>query len=184
MGLVNSVLNRVDALNDLNVGFFKREIHSRATNLFITAPAELGEVAKNILLTPVNAASTVLKTLTKATVLLTGSATLKKFDEKLPGFNDLIQSISNVFAYAIGAFLSATVGVLFPNVNYKLQCSLGLAVNPRYQEITLSFDDNEDLTPEEQELLYNLNLAFEMAMQLEAEANEALHAATLELKKF
>jgi hypothetical protein len=183
MGQVNNVLNRIDAYNDLNVGFCKREIQSRATNLFVTAPLEFTEIIKNIFMTPVHAASTVLKTTVKATALVTGSISLKKFEEKLPGFNDLLRTISKVFAYTIGTFLSATVGVLFPNINYKLHCALGLATNPRLEEMHFQFEDNEELTLEEQELLNNLNLAFAMARQIEEEARQTMQATANRIKE-
>lgn len=193
MGPVNNILNSINALNSPNISFVRRETQSRITNLFVTTPTEIAQVAKNILLTPFHAAGAALKAVTHVTILATGSKTLKKLDEKLPGFKDLLRTISNVFAYAIGAFLSSTIGILYPNANYKLHCALGLAVNPKQEisslqpeeddmELIEALANNEELTVEEQELFNNLSAAFAAFQEIERKMKELDETTNLESK--
>lgn len=187
MRSVNNILNRVDALNNQNAGIFKRVIQTRATNLFVTAPTELSQVVLNTFMTPVRLTGAILKTMTKAVAFISGSQSVRNLEAKLPGFCDLLRTIKNIFANAIGAFLSATIGVLYPRGNFKIHCALGLAIDQRQEAINaalakkqieeaqlqIELNDEDELTAEEQELLDNLTLAFAMARQLEIEADEA-----------
>jgi hypothetical protein len=192
MGSVNNILNRVDALNDQNAGIFKRVIQTRATNLFVTAPMELSQAVLNTFMTPVHLTGAILKTATKAVAFITGSQSVKNLEAKLPGFCDLLRTIKNIFANAIGAFLSATIGVLYPKGNFKIHCALGLAINQRQEAINaalakkqieetqlqIELNEEDELTAEELELLENLTLAFAMARQLEIEAEQAAESTT------
>lgn len=161
MGPINAILNQVNTLNDQNIGFFRKQIQSRATHLLVIAPIESAETIKNIFTLPVQSAGAILKGASKAAALVTGSEAIKKFEEKLPGLKDLLCTICKVFTFAIGAFLSATVGVLYPKINYNLHCALGLALDPKrekfnanskYEELmTYQLTDNKEPVVEGQE---------------------------------
>lgn len=183
MGPVNNILNRIHAWNDQETGAFKRQIGSRVTNLLVTAPTELVAVAQNILLTPVHAASTVLKISTKVVSFISGSTAVKKFEEKLPGFTELLRTIARIVAYSIGTALTISLGFVLPNANFKAHCALGLAINKKEEAIKAALAEKEAeeakkqaeaeaIRQNELEALNNLATAYTVANEIELGTQE------------
>lgn len=192
---VNNILNRVQGWNDnQDASSFKKIAGSRATNLFLTAPTEVAAVAQNILLTPVVAASALLKIGAKIVSVISGSEAVKKFEEKLPGFTDLLRTVARIVAYSIGTVLTATLGVVAPTANFKVHCALGLAINKREEAIQAALNElkaeeakkqaeeeaakaaaekaAEEQRAVELEVLNNLAVAYTVANEIEKEVQD------------
>lgn len=212
MGPLNNILNRIDANNDQTARPIKNAVFSRATNLFVTFPTEVAAIAQNILLTPFHAAGAVLKTGVKVVSLATGSQAVKNFEAKLPGFTDLLRTVTRIVAYTIGAGLTLTLGVLSPKANFNAHCALGLAINQRREAVLAALADvltddiekeedvldaqvdaqdteddsdvtiEDDLFAKEQEALDNLAAVFKLAEQIETNVEESTDAAITAIK--
>lgn len=126
MGPLNNTFHVVNSWNTPGTGIFKKEILSRATNIAVTLPTEIAAVGQNALQSVVYTGSTVVKSAAKALSYISGSEAIKNFEDKLPGFRDLLGSISKIVAYAFGCLLTATVGFVYPAANFKMHCNLNL----------------------------------------------------------
>lgn len=208
MGPINNILNRIDACNDQTARPIKNAICSRATNLFVSFPTEVAAVAQNILLTPFHAAGAVLKTGARIVNLVTGSQAVKNFEAKLPGFTDLLRTVTRIVAYAIGTALTLTLGVISPKANFNAHCALGLTINLRKEAVLAALAEvqtedvlkkeeeeeeldaqpdadiatQDDLYAKEQEALDNLATAFKLAEQIETNVEESAEAAITAIK--
>lgn len=190
MSPLNNILNRVDGLSHQD-SLLKSAFCSRATNLFITTPVEVLSVAQNVLLAPVQAASTILKFGAKTIAYISNSQAIRNFEAKLPGFTDLLRTIARVVAYTIGAALTATVGFVSPRANFAIHCAFGLATNNRKeailaaQELEKAKEEQRDyeeiLRVLEAEELNNLEIAFNAVNQAEQEIEDSVveHVAPL-----
>lgn len=186
MDLVNNALNRIDSWNHPNIGICKKEFFSRAANFFVTFPTETAAVVYNILLTPVYAASATLKTISKAVVYVSDSEAVKKFENKLPGFTDLLKTIANIVKYTIGAGLTATLGVISPVHNFYLHCKMDLAMSFKEAKAALEKQkelEEQALRDEEQKILNALTTAFTFAQELDNEAVEDIEATSEAIKQ-
>lgn len=126
MNSVSYMLNKVNEWNDPSHSALTRHVGTRATNLFITTPVEALAVAQNVLLiAPFQAVSMTLKVGARVIQVITGSEAVKNFADNRPGLSDLMRTVARTFAYAIGTLLSATLGVLSPTTNYRVQQALG-----------------------------------------------------------
>lgn len=179
MGPVNNILNRVDGLSHQD-SLFKSIICSRATNLFVTTPTELLAVAQNVILTPIQAASSILKLGTKTVACISGSETIKNFDAKLPGLTDLLRTVARIVAYSIGTVLTATLGVISPKANFAVQCGIGLAINLREEEILAAQEEAEIAEARKQYELLLAKLEAEKAEDAAQAAKEAQRSAEQE----
>ena len=195
MDSVNIVLNRINTWSNPEVKPFKRIVGTRLTNLVVTVPLEIGVVAKNILLVPVYAGSTIFKGLTKVVALITNSQDVKKFEAKLPGFSDLLRSIAKIFAFTIGAALTATLGVLSPKANFAVHCGLGLITDLKLRktlkdelqaielkkmqiELDAKYEAEKiakEIRAKEQEELNNLTHVYKEAKKIENEVKHSIN---------
>lgn len=161
MGPVNNLQNRINTWNDAGISF-KSVVGSRVLNLAATIPAELVAIAENIILTPIYAASTILKMGPQVVALVSGSKAVQRFADKIPGFTDLLRTIARIVAYSIGTFLTATFGVVIsPKANFIAHCAMGLAINRKQEAIQAAHL--------EKEIAENKRSQEELASKLEAE---------------
>jgi len=147
-------------------GFNKRHILPRIVNGTCALPTEVIAVVENIFLTPITAASSVLKIGVKGLAWISGSETLEKVDQKLPGVTDFLKTVANVIRYAIGAISTSTLGFFSPSLNFKFHTSvLGIVVNRREAFVKAALEEEE------------ARKAAELAKKIADEAEAKLKAA-------
>lgn len=129
---LHNLLNRIDGWSESG-STFKGVIGARAANLVVAVPTELGAVAQNVLLTPVQAAGIILGLGARVVAFISGSATVKQFQESMPGLTDFLRTVARIVAFSIGTGLTATVGVVSPTANFKAQCALGLVYSEKQE---------------------------------------------------
>lgn len=141
---VNELLNRGNDWNTCQANnAFKRFMAPRVANLCLVAPLEAVAVAQNILIVPVQSVGIVLNVGAKMISVISGSKAVKNFQEKMPNLTDLVRTIARIVTYAVGSVLTATLGVLSPYANFKVQCALGHAINRREEAIKVALLEAE-----------------------------------------
>ena len=141
---VNELLNRGNDWNtSQSKNAFVRFVAPRVANLTLVAPLEAVAVAQNILIVPVQSVGIVLNVGAKVIYAISGSKAVKNFQENMPNLTDLVRTIARIVTYAVGSVLTATIGVLSPYANFRVQCALGHAINRRQEAIKVALLEAE-----------------------------------------
>ena len=170
MHALNNWMNRIDGwrhsvdANGNPRSFFKKEILSRFGTALVGTPLEIAAVAQNIIAAPITAVGVVAKLGVKTVRCVTSAEFFKKLDNALPSLKDFIRTVLRVFAYAIGAFSTATIGFISPDLNFAAHCKvpfLHLAYNKQQQidqaavEVQRQRTAEEELKAHEEQALYD-----------------------------
>lgn len=192
---VNELLNRINDWQLTDQNAFKRHVSSRITNLCATAPIEAIAIAQNIIIAPFQAAGIVLNAGTRVISVISSSQAIKDLQDSLPNLKDLMGTIVKIVGYAIGTVFTATLGVISPSANFKVQCAFGLAIDLRDEAIKIALEEEEkeksnQLAAAQREIeriaeenlaaqneLNNLAVVYEIANK-ENEENDNLEAAS------
>jgi hypothetical protein len=106
--------------------FLARSVGSRFTTVVAGVPLEILAVAQNLIKLPFEAAQMVIKLPAKIINTCVDSPSLNEFASSLPGPIALLKTALKVLGYAIGAFFTATLGLLSPKANFNLHVFLSL----------------------------------------------------------
>ncbi|HEV8051058.1 MAG TPA: hypothetical protein VGP47_01080 [Parachlamydiaceae bacterium] len=130
---LNHLINYSSELTQ-SPSFFAKNVASR----FITAvaiPFELLAVLENTIKLPFQTAAAIIKIPAKIVNVVANSMSLKEFESKLSSPLDVIITAIKIVGFAIGFLFTATLGLVSPQKNFHLHCSLSLISNHHAQRI-------------------------------------------------
>lgn len=173
MNCVDRMSQKTDA-NGNPQSWMTRNVATRAATLFVGVPLELAAVAQNIIRAPIEAVGVVGKLAVKAARVVSSAEFLRKAEDALPTFQQLVKTVARIVAYVVGTVFTATLGVISPARNFKLHCDvpyLNLATNHRAQNLAAELQAQQ-LRKAEEELA---------AAEEDEKQQEALIAAVADL---
>lgn len=111
-------------------GLLKRLVAPRAA-MTGAAVCDIGQVAKNMLQGTIQIPGVAAKWVIKPFSWISGSEAVKKFESRFPGLSDLLKTVARIVAFAIGAGVAGTVGIVYPRAGIKLHDAMGLSYDKR-----------------------------------------------------
>lgn len=117
-------------------GCLGRFVRPRVYSAFNVAPREVGEIAYNALKFAVSAPVAAVRTIIlKPVEFISGSKTLKDFNDKLPSLSDVAKTAARIVQFFAGLLSTVFLGVgLSAKWNLKAHIALGLATDLRKEE--------------------------------------------------
>jgi len=145
MGPLNSYMNWCNDKYNSSSNFGTRRVLIPVAVMLVGTSLGVSAIAQHILLAPFKLAGGVVNVFVdlgeRSARCLCGkgclATTLHKLSEKLPTLKDFCNTVLNIFKYAIGAFMTLTVGGLFlsPRANFDWQVEWGFLTDKRKAEI-------------------------------------------------
>lgn len=115
--------------------FYQRHITSRAFMMGIALPAEILATIQNIFKAAAELIFVTGKMIMKMVDFMDGSKSFQSTEQELPGIFTFIQTIEKVCLYILGTVLTATLGVLFPRLNFQFHTALGILRDHKSESI-------------------------------------------------
>lgn len=137
----NRLMNRIDSWSE-STSFLKSQVLTRTAMVIGCVPLEIATIAQKVLQVPWEASRLLVKIPVKLFNVSVDSASLKEWDGELPGPFDLIKTAFKVIGYIIGTALTATLGVLSPNLNFRLHSVLGLVIDEKIISVYYQFESD------------------------------------------